>query len=423
MSNKHRILVMSHAHPDFSLGGGELAAYNLFKSYRNHATVEDAWFIGCYNKKGYPGGMISKRRENDYVWEQAVVDGYTMNTANLDVIDTVFGDFVRSVAPNVIHAHHYTNFGLDTLYLLKRYAPQAKFLLTLHEYWAICLNNGQMVKRNTLSLCDKADPEKCHLCIPEKTMEEIWLRNKFFKTVFNKVDFFIAPSEFLRNRYISWGLPENKIVVIENGQPVEEPLLPRSLNSGETRNRFAFFGQINPYKGLDVLLEALRQIPSKRRKNIILEVHGANLELQEESFRNRIMELREPLMREGVVQWIGPYQPYELRKRMAGIDWVLVPSVWWENSPMVIQEAFNCGRPLLVSDIGGMAEKVRDGVDGLHVQTGNRLAWADALMKCGSDATLWDELRAGIMPPVSHRECAEWHLDVIKNVHKQCESI
>ena len=45
-SNKPRILVMSHAHPDFSLGGGEIAAYNLFKAYKDSPDVQDAWFLG-----------------------------------------------------------------------------------------------------------------------------------------------------------------------------------------------------------------------------------------------------------------------------------------------------------------------------------------------------------------------------------------
>ena len=46
---------------------------------------------------------------------------------------------------------------------------------------------------------------------------------------------------------------------------------------------------------------------------------------------------------------------------MASVDWVVVPSIWWENSPLVIQEAFGYGRPVICSDIGGMAEKVTDG--------------------------------------------------------------
>ena len=51
---------------------------------------------------------------------------------------------------------------------------------------------------------------------------------------------------------------------------------------------------------------------------------------------------------------------------MARIDWVVVPSIWWETGPLVVMEAFQYGRPVICSDIGGMSEKVTDGVNGLH---------------------------------------------------------
>ena len=56
---------------------------------------------------------------------------------------------------------------------------------------------------------------------------------------------------------------------------------------------------------------------------------------------------------------------------MRSVDWVIMPSVWWENSPIVIQEAFFHGRPIISSNIGGMAEKITDDVDGLHFRVGS----------------------------------------------------
>ena len=84
---------------------------------------------------------------------------------------------------------------------------------------------------------------------------------------------------------------------------------------------------------------------------------------------------------------------------MADIDWVVVPSRWWENSPLVIQEAFMHGRPVICSDIGGMAEKVTDGVNGLHFTVGDPDHLAQTIAAGGADAGLWEQLRAGI-PPV-----------------------
>lgn len=77
---------------------------------------------------------------------------------------------------------------------------------------------------------------------------------------------------------------------------------------------------------------------------------------------------------------------------------------------MVIQEALTCGRPLVVSDIGGMAEKVQDGVTGVHVQAGNALAWRETLSRLSGFLGEWDALREGIVKPGTHAECVDLHL-------------
>jgi glycosyltransferase involved in cell wall biosynthesis len=69
----------------------------------------------------------------------------------------------------------------------------------------------------------------------------------------------------------------------------------------------------------------------------------------------------------------GRYDQVDVLDLMQTCGWIVVPSIWWENSPVVIQEALRAGVPLIVSDVGGMAEKVRPGVDGLHFKRANPL--------------------------------------------------
>jgi glycosyltransferase involved in cell wall biosynthesis len=68
---------------------------------------------------------------------------------------------------------------------------------------------------------------------------------------------------------------------------------------------------------------------------------------------------------------------------MRSVDAVIVPSIWWENSPLVIQEALSSLRPIICSDIGGMAEKVRDGIDGFHFRAGDPRSLAELLATLG----------------------------------------
>lgn len=412
MNPKERILVVSHGHPDFALGGGELAAYNLFHAYRADPAVEDAWFFARTDRGRQATGAIKLRRDNEYLWEQSTPDHMSMKAQHRFSIPTGLTDFIRALNPTIVHAHHYVHLGLEYLRVVKQICPQARLYVTLHEFMAMCLNNGLMIKTGDFKLCNRSTFDDCQRCFPKHTVEDFWMRKHYFQNHFDLVDGFIAPSNFLRERYVEWGISPERIVVIENGQSTAAPLPPRTLLPGETRNRFAFFGQINPYKGVDVLLQALRSLPDEERRKLVVEVHGANFEWQPQAFRDKVAALREPLEREGVLQWIGPYPPNELRDRMAAVDWVLVPSIWWENSPMVIQEAFVCGRPVIASSIGGMAEKVRHGVDGLSVPPGNTLRWGRTLLEASGWTDEWDRLRAGITRPISYDNCASRHLEL-----------
>lgn len=407
---RERILVVAHRHPDFSLGGGEIAAHALFQAYRRHPGVERAWFLASADRGRGPTGQIGPRRQDEYLWEQGTGDWFMLKAAHRRSVTEQFADLLRALRPTVLHAHHYAHLGLEFLRVAKQVDPGIRVVLTLHEYMAICHNQGQMIKTNG-RLCSRASFDDCRACFPQHPPEDFWRRKHFIQRHFDAVDAFVSPSEFLRGRYVEWGVDPGRITVIENGQPAEDPLPPRPLAPAAGRCRFGYFGQSTPFKGLDVLLAALGTMSKRERSRVVVEVHTTELDGQPEAWRTKIAALREPLAGSGCLQWIGPYQPHELRSRMAGVDWVTMPSIWWENSPLVIQEAFLCGRPPLVSDLGGMAEKVRHDVDGLHVPAANPRAWADALLRAADGEDLWNRLRAGIRRPLTHDACAARHLE------------
>ncbi len=97
------------------------------------------------------------------------------------------------------------------------------------------------------------------------------------------------------------------------------------------RNRFGYFGQLNPYKGADVLLEAMELLGEDFDGH--LWVHGANLEFQPVEFRARVQALSDGSRFN--ITFAGPYERGELGKLTAEIDWVVVPSIWWETGPIV----------------------------------------------------------------------------------------
>ena len=152
---------------------------------------------------------------------------------------------------------------------------------------------------------------------------------------------------------------------------------------------------------------------AKEEIDVHLWLHGANLELQSEEFRDEFSELLDAAA--GNVTLVGQYERRELAQLMASVDWVIVPSIWWENSPLVIQEAFLCRRPVICSDIGGMAEKVGHGLNGLHFRTGDPEALAQAIRQAVGEPDLWRRLRAGISDVYSMEE----HVSALTQLYRE----
>jgi glycosyltransferase involved in cell wall biosynthesis len=95
---------------------------------------------------------------------------------------------------------------------------------------------------------------------------------------------------------------------------------------------------------------------------------------------------------------------------MRAVDWVVVPSLWWENSPLVIEEALSQRRPVLCSALGGMKEKVRPGKDGLHFPAGDPSALASLMLRVARDRPLWQRLQKTMRKPMTATESADRHL-------------
>lgn len=416
--SQERILMVSHGHPDWSKGGGEIAAYSLFREFNHHPECNAVFMARSDMAHVHHGGTPFSLRNssNELLFFSPHIDHFRFSQPNKRFVWQGFREFLERYRPTVVHFHHYEHLGLELLREVKNCLPAAALVLTLHEFLAICHHHGQMIKRTSGRLCYKADPTDCHRCFPDIAPTDFRLRELFVKSFFKLVDVFIAPSEFLRRRYIDWGLPAEKIVVLENGQSSATRLPSRLLRGGEDRNRFAYFGQISPYKGVDLLLEAITLLPAEFRQRMTFEIYGSNLEIQNAEFQQRFRDLLE---RAGAcVRFYGAYESDELPEMMADIDWVVMPSIWWENSPLVIQEAFKYGRPVICADIGGMAEKVIDGQTGLHFRARRAYSLARVLERAASTDGLWEQLVMNLPEPLTVKQSAEEHLRLYRETRK-----
>jgi len=398
-----RVLQVCHNHPRVRPGGAEVYAHELHR----HLRAASEWEPTFLARSGPPHSPERAPEEGVRIsLVEGEADEYLLHTEGLD-FDWMFGTmrvrkdlytedlraFLLALRPDVVHFQHTLFIGYDAIREVRRTLPGVPIVYTLHEFLPICHNKGQMVRTFDRSLCEEASARRCAECFPGIAPDEFLLRRRFIRAQLELVDLFVAPSATVRERFVEWGIPRERIMLEDYGRAPAPP--PRREDAARLapHDTLGIFGQVNPYKGFDVLLRALQALGPEAPK---LRLHGANLDLQEHGFRDEIATL--VAATPGVTD-VGPYPPERAGEMMAAVDWVVVPSIWWENSPLVIQEAFAAGRPVICSDVGGMAEKVADGVNGLHFRVGDSESLAATIRRAVETPGLWERLREGI-PPV-----------------------
>jgi glycosyltransferase involved in cell wall biosynthesis len=413
-----RVLIISHGHPAFSIGGAEVASHNLFRALNGAGKVEAFYLARASGALGrHADTPLSSLRqgEREVFLHTDAWDPFWLSNGGIGDLQGAFADYLRHVRPDVVHFHHIIGLGVEAIVQVRRVLPDAAIVITFHEYLSICLNHGQMVKTSRNTLCSNASPAECAACFPEYGAGLIFQRETFLKDNLSLADAYVSPSHFLIDRYATWGLPRDRFTMVENGLAPQKLAPQRRLRPKGRRSRFGFFGQLNEFKGLPVLLEAIASLDEEVwGSDAALCIFGGNLESQPPAFRERFEKLMERAGRRA--RFYGSYRVEELPRLMQQVDWVVMPSIWWENSPVVIQEAFLHGRPPIVSDIGGMAEKVRNGVDGLHFRAGSPEDLADRLTEALAEPGLWERLRDAAPKPLDLAGLAQSHLALYREV-------
>jgi len=242
-------------------------------------------------------------------------------------------------------------------------------------------------------------------------MREMWVKRHL-----SVMDAYTTPSRFMIEHYVRWGLDRDKITHVTNGQ--RDYSLGQSIIEprDSKRNRFGFFGQMVDNKGVWLILRAVQILRGEGFTDFTIEINGDNLKYASDARRKEIENFRreeENLDASDRLVWFnGSYHVDQLSQRMAGVDWCIVPSVWWEIFGLVISEAWMFKKPVIASNVGGPAERITDGVDGLLFQVADPRSLASTIRRASTEEGLWDELVAGITPPASRQIMVDGYMAV-----------
>ena len=411
-AERPRVLLISVFHPELIPGGAQRICYELLEGLKERDDCDvvllastDSIYPALYKAgaritgfDGRPDEFLFLMQDYDYWWHK---------TGSPQVIDA-FIDFLELIRPDVVHFHHFFTYGVDLLTLTRRVLPDAKIVFTFHEFMSICAADGQMVRLTDRSLCTHASQVRCHQCFPDRSPEQFLTRRLWFQSHLSVVDVFTCPSRFMIEHYVRWGIPRERIHHVTNGQRRYGTPSP---TSPDPKNRFGFFGQFVDNKGVHILLRAVQHLRAQGFTDFSVDLNGDNIRYASAPVRAEIEkflaeEAKLPADAQ-IVRWNGSYNLDELPNRMARVDWCIVPSTWWEIFGLVVSEAWMFGKPVICSNVGGPAERVVDGVSGLHFAMGDHRALARTIQLAATEAGLWETLAANVPAPPARSAMVE----------------
>ncbi|MDA9699768.1 glycosyltransferase [Synechococcus sp. AH-736-M02] len=415
------VLVLSHGHPAIRPGGGENAAYALHGALLRQGAWNSVFLAAAPAEHFQEGEDLRPCSAADTAGSEWLVkassDWLTYQSACSLLNGSPLHQLVFDLQPQVISVHQIMHLGLDLILRLRDWCPQARIVYTLHEFLLLCPFNGQLKTREGL-YCKGPTPLGCRQCLPEISSELLLLRSARIQLMIDQVDCFISPSRVVKDCFVAWGIAAERIEVIANCLADLQPE-PPSLVRDESalHSVFGFFGNCSEAKGLDLVLEAMLGLV-RRQGEARLVVHGPVQRLLEEGIPRRdpyAIKLQHLLGQLGDhVSCPGPYRQEEIPRLMRRVGWVLMASRWLENAPVVIQESLACRRPLLVPALGGMAEHVRNGLDGLHFSPDSSASLQEVMERSCRQPQLWADLQRSLAAPLSIDVALKSHFEVFE---------
>jgi GT2 family glycosyltransferase/glycosyltransferase involved in cell wall biosynthesis len=440
-----RILEVVHGFPPAAQGGTELYAQAHARALGDEGGNEVVVFTREQDPQRAEYDVRTEQRDGlRIVW----VNNTFRNTRTFeetyrnDAIGAIASRLIDDFKPQAAHVHHLT--GLSTTIVRSLADRHIPCCLTLHDYWFLC-HRGQLLDVN-----DRVCPgPPCDACLgpaagagrigfagaaavrglekhlPDAPARELRRvaervaavvssadeaedqksrRTAHMRQVCADVTHFLAPSRSMRDRFVQFGVPPEKITVLANGvdprpfRRIERTSSPYVVSGFSRTLRLGFIGALMISKGPHVLLEAAGHLPSG---SVSVDLFGPHTSYHgDDSYRQRLQAL---LGHDGV-RAHGAIPHEQIAQALASIDVLVVPSIWPENAPLVIQEAFLAGVPVVASRIGGIPEMVAEGRSGLLFHAGDVEDLARTLTRLLDEPELLGSLRVGIAPVRSIEE-------------------
>jgi len=337
------------------------------------------------------------------------------------LVGQIFARWFAQHSFDVVHVFHLRNIGIDVLREPQRFGVPT--VVHLMDFWFMCANF--LLLRRDGELCE-GPPDRgfgCLQCMdpalalgverqelrpfleqltglapPSSGLEPtavrrahaLITRKSALFAALRSADAVIAPSYFLRQKFEAQGFPQDRIRYLPYGlDPDRGAMRPEVSNNREDGLlHLGYIGSVSVHKGLHVAIRAVCGLDRKDRR---LHIHGGL-----ESHPEYSEELRDLAGDDSRIIFHGRFESSQLGQVLATLDCLVVPSLWYENTPFSMLEALNFGLPVIASDVGGISEIVEHELNGLLFLPGDVSSLSDQVVRLAGDRELLRRLAEGV---------------------------
>jgi len=317
---------------------------------------------------------------------------------------------IADTKPDIAHLHHiYHQLSSSILYPLAD--AGVPVVQTVHDYKLVCPNYKLFNPRTGLP-CDRCMGHAYYHAIFERCLQDsalagaagcveaYWtLLSRVYKS---KVALFTVSNDHLKGKLLSYGISPERIDIIPNFIDLDA-YEPKYGSEGYV----LYFGRISTEKGILTLIEAMERLPS-----LLLRIvgDGAQLSSLQAYVGERSLDN---------IHFLGPAWDEDLKPILAGAMFVVVPSVWPENSPFVIYQSFAAGKPVIGSRVGGIPDLIDDGKNGLLFEPQDVRGLADKIEYLASQPDLVVEMGREAREKAEREYDPQVHYETMMSIYER----
>jgi len=340
---------------------------------------------------------------------------------------TYFGRILEMFKPDVVHCFHLNRLGTGLIEQAVRVGVPC--FMTPTDFWLICPTGQLLGGDGRLCAGPTADAGNCIKHFAQSTQHGVsrviaeklptawadWLARLTQKGVFppypqrqevmalvsrvrknvtrlNKLSGLMAPNGFMKELLIRYGVSPH--LITQSAFGIEIPSIEGLGRRPLPRHplRIGFIGTHAPHKGCHVLIDAFKTLPGGQA---ILKIYGSDME----AFPEYSAELKRLAANNGAIEFCGTFPNSKIGEVLDDLDVLVVPSLWYENTPLVLYSAQAARCPVIASDFPGISEVIRDQVNGLLFEAGNPAALAKQLSRFIEEPGLAERLSRNAQHP------------------------